>query len=279
MCRGEEGETEVEKGGKIVVGSQVSVRTRRRREERICAGGFGGVQVFESSPLSSSSVSSLTSLAIASCRHQLSSPTSHLTSMNNWLDRLSIHSGPGSNIPPGRPYSPAPAPASSRNSLQLPPRPQASRPSLQTRSTSLNLVSHNELPASARISRESSLKNQLSQSPTPDTIDPLQALSSILGVSLKEPNIAVNEVNDGESDVQEKPSQLVEDIDFGDLSLQDFIERNAPRHAHRDRKYSLPPVEECMSFSPVSNPANRLSPRRRKGTATLRRFAQIYCCT
>lgn len=166
--------------------------------------------------------------------------------MSTWLDRLSNNNTSSSGAPPSRPYSPTSTP-SSRNSLQIPSRSQQPvRPSLQTRSTSLNLVSSATLPASARVPRESSLKNQLAQSPTEDTVDPLEALGTILGVTLKEPEITIEAADEEEDDAISKPIVLTETIEFGSLSLQDFIEQNAPHHARRAHPYSLPSVDECM---------------------------------
>jgi len=167
--------------------------------------------------------------------------------MSTWLDRLSNNNASSGGAPPSRPYSPTSTP-SSRNSLQIPSRSQQPvRPSLQTRSTSLNLVSSATLPASARIPRESSLKNQLAQSPSEDTIDPLEALGTILGVTSKEPEITIEAAFDEDQDDAAKPTVLAETIDFGSLSLEDFIEQNAPHHARRAHTYSLPSVDECMS--------------------------------
>ena len=102
------------------------------------------------------------------------------------------------------------------------------------------------LPASARVPRESSLKNQLAQSPSEDTVDPLEALGTILGVSLKEPEVTIEAADEEAEDVLTKPNVLTESIEFGSLSLQDFIEQNAPHHARRAPTYSLPSVDECM---------------------------------
>lgn len=165
--------------------------------------------------------------------------------MSNWLDRLNPNQVP----PVSRSYSPAPA---SRNSLQLPSRPQQPiRPSLQARSTSLNLLSTTSLPAAARV--PSSLKHQLEQIPEVDVIDPLIALEGILGIPLKKPNVTVDAVDDEEEgdstvihDASTKPETLLHEIEFGSLSLQDFIEQNAPRHAHRALKYNAQSAAESM---------------------------------
>ena len=90
------------------------------------------------------------------------------------------------------------------------------------------------------------MKNQLAQSPSEDTVDPLAALGTILGVTLKEPEITVEAKDKDEEDTPVKPTELAENINFGSLSLEDFIEQNAPHHARRAHVYSLPSVEECM---------------------------------
>ena len=171
--------------------------------------------------------------------------------MSNWLDRLSISPAPGQSLPVNRPYSPAPVP---RNSLQLPSRPQQPvRPSLQTRSTSLNLLSFTALPPAARI--PSGLKHQLEQVPEVTAVDPLIALESILGISLKKPDVKIDAVDGHEedgtivtADARTKPKNLVDEIEFGNLSLQDFIDQNALRHARRATKSDVQSVAECMLF-------------------------------
>jgi len=92
------------------------------------------------------------------------------------------------------------------------------------------------------------LKNQLAQSPSEDTLDPLEALGTILGVTLKEPEVTVeaNDQGEEEQDTTVRPKELAQNINFGTLSLEDFIEQNAPHHARRAHTYSLPSVEECM---------------------------------
>jgi len=99
------------------------------------------------------------------------------------------------------------------------------------------------------------LKHQLEQIPEVDVIDPLAALESILGIPLKKPNITVDAVDDKEEgdltvihDASTKPETLLQQIEFGSLSLQDFIEQNAPRHAHRGLRHNAQSAAESMVF-------------------------------
>lgn len=57
--------------------------------------------------------------------------------------------------------------------------------------------------------------------------------------------VAVDDNEDSPKDVPVvKPDILAKDIDFGDLSLQGFIEQNAPRHARRAR-HATPALGDC----------------------------------
>ncbi|KAK3703867.1 Vacuolar protein sorting-associated protein 52 [Vermiconidia calcicola] len=113
---------------------------------------------------------------------------------------------------PNRSFSPAP-----RRSAQLGPSTLPRRPGLSPRTSSLSVGSlygsTESLPAAARIPNGSSLKHELGSSPTLDVPDPVEVLQSIIG-PLPGP--------EGADAVSNKPPALVEDIDFGELSLEDY---------------------------------------------------------
>ncbi|KAL1971935.1 hypothetical protein VTN31DRAFT_2023 [Thermomyces dupontii] len=133
-----------------------------------------------------------------------------------WLDRLSGHSSPSGTPPPNsRSYSPARRPA------RL-PRSQSLRSTLHPRSSSTSLLlspddSTTSLPGTARSSSNGTASRpaQSRQQPT-GVSDPLEVLNSIIGRKAPEKS--------AETTV-EKPAQLVESIDFGGLSLEQFALR------------------------------------------------------
>ena len=136
---------------------------------------------------------------------------------NMWLDRFSAHSTPAGTPPPqGRAYSPAP---------RRPTRPSA--PGLPPRSSSLTLLtpasSSSSLPSTARLPNGSARRPPNHGAP-PDVPDPVQVLESILGAPLRTRATA----SAGVSEERSKPEEVVQDIDFGGLSLQQFVEAKAP---------------------------------------------------
>ena len=137
--------------------------------------------------------------------------------MSLWLNRFTDQATsrePTPSATPNRISSPAP-----RRSIQLGPSTSLPRrPGIQPRTSSLSVTSlagsAESLPATARIPNGTSLKGQLAGSA--DVPDPLDVLASILGP------ISSNGTADGVEDYVE----IADDIDFGDLSLEDFV--NAP---------------------------------------------------
>jgi len=130
-----------------------------------------------------------------------------------WLDRFSVQSSPSGSPPPqGRPYSPAPRRGPYNSTTpSLPPRP-----GINPRSSSLSLISsasETSLPATTRQSNGSTLRNELRQ--PADIPDPLDVLQNIMGKASRKRRM------DG-SLVDWKPSDIIEDIDFGSLSLEGF---------------------------------------------------------
>ncbi|THC99383.1 hypothetical protein EYZ11_001107 [Aspergillus tanneri] len=139
-----------------------------------------------------------------------------------WLDRISGHSTPSSLPTDSRSNSPLPR----RTSSRLSPYSQSARASSSRQGSSLSvLVSPNSSSTSLPTTRgDGSALKQASARPRPsDVADPLEVLSGILGKQREEALQA------------EKPMQLVPDIDFGGLSLEEFVAAEAePRPVGSD---------------------------------------------
>ena len=132
-----------------------------------------------------------------------------------WLERFSGQSGPSTAASsPGR-SSPAP-----RRSIQLGPSTLPRRPGLSPRTSSLSVASlynsTESLPSSAKVPNGSGLKNELSGSAAADVPDPVEVLESILGP------LQQGEKENGTYVANERPTELLEDIDFSGLSLEEF---------------------------------------------------------
>lgn len=142
----------------------------------------------------------------------------------NWLDRFSGYSTPSGSPPPhNRSYSPAPK---RPTHLGAPPA-LPTRPSYSPRSSSLSLglssnASTTSLPGTSRLPNGSALRQEISAQTPPNVADPLTVLAGILGDRENGINLSGAGVESGKTG---KPAHLVEDIEFGDLSLQDFIEQ------------------------------------------------------
>ncbi|KAF1996644.1 Vps52-domain-containing protein [Amniculicola lignicola CBS 123094] len=160
------------------------------------------------------------------------------------LDRLSAHPTPSGTPPPRRDsYSPAP-----RRPYQAPgPGPLPPRPGLNPRSSSLSLVSPNSsytsLPGTNRIPNGGNRRRQGPGGMPPNIPDPLQVLEAILGGPPRKPG---GSGEDAEESVPQKPAEVVEDIDFGGLSLREFAAADTPRIRHSSpvHTYSAQSVEE-----------------------------------
>ncbi|MCJ1471258.1 hypothetical protein MMC07_009906 [Pseudocyphellaria aurata] len=135
-----------------------------------------------------------------------------------WLDRFSGNNTPSGSPPPSqnRSYSPAP-----RRSGHLAPGTSV-RPSQNSRSSSSQLgVKSNASTTSlnsAKVTHGSTLKQQIT--PPADVADPLKVLAAVVGKSLP-PEGLNNGGAHGDVEFQ-KPSHLVEDIEFNGLSLKEF---------------------------------------------------------
>jgi hypothetical protein len=166
------------------------------------------------------------------------------------LDRLSSYSTPSGTPPPRRDsYSPAP-----RRGYPSGPGLLPLRPGLVPRASSLSLISPGasttSLSSTARQPNGAPRRRPTGGAPHHGP-DPIQVLASIMGGLPRKPL-----VSSGERDqtVPQKPEAVVEDIDFGGLSLQDFAAQ-APLDHRRTTSvhtYSAQSVEECMC-SPLTS--------------------------
>ena len=166
-----------------------------------------------------------------------------------WLDRLSGNSTPSGSPPShGRSFSPAP-----RRSSHLAPG-AASRPGFSPRSSSLNVPKFNASTTSlnsSRVVNGSGLKQEIT--PPTDVIDPLKALEEILGKALRQ---QLGEKNDTESDLFEKPAQIIEDIQFNGLGLQEFLQDGDSERVNGVLAYDDTQMsEECEYVSSHQDPA------------------------
>ena len=162
-----------------------------------------------------------------------------------WLDRFSGHSTPSQSPPPpqNRPVSPAPP----RRPNQLGPGlPQ--RPAYGPRTSSLNLGSRPNISTtsvnSQKLPNGSTLKHQVT--PPADFPDPLEVLEKVLGRKLQLDNKA-DGIPNGCS-VPEKPPELLKEVDFGGLSLEDFahsMDLVESEQAEVDTRMTAQTVEEC----------------------------------
>lgn len=141
-----------------------------------------------------------------------------------WLDRFSGHSTPSGTPPYNRSYSPSPR----NRPTHLSPGNLPTRPGFSPRSSSLSLAltpndSTASLPGTLR-SNGSTLKQARSRSPPQDVADPLEVLNGVIGKTGKDEG--VQELIEKQS-APEKPDQLVESIDFGNLSLEGFLQSSS----------------------------------------------------
>ncbi|XHF97991.1 hypothetical protein AWENTII_001564 [Aspergillus wentii] len=133
-----------------------------------------------------------------------------------WLDRISGHSTPSGTPLDNRSYSPSP-----RRSSHLSPGPQNTRPGSGRQGSSLSILltpsdSSTSLSATAR---GSGLKPSAARSRPSDVVDPLEVLNGIIGKHK-------GGTSDADAPIQAaevKPTRLVETIEFGNLSLEEFV--------------------------------------------------------
>lgn len=147
-----------------------------------------------------------------------------------WLDRISGHSTPAGPQPDSRSNSPLPRRSSSRLSpyAQQNSRPGPSRPASFLSVLLTPSDSTSSLPATARGDGSAFKQNAVGGRPS-DVADPLEVLNGILGKQRTE-----NRNSDASlrPEADTKPAQLVEDIDFEGLSLEEFVaKQDQPRRA------------------------------------------------
>ncbi|WEW58362.1 Vacuolar protein sorting-associated protein 52 [Emydomyces testavorans] len=144
-----------------------------------------------------------------------------------WLDRFSGHSGvSGTSMPFHRQASPLPRPP------QLNASNQSSRPPFSARSSSLSLASvanasSSSLPGTVRQTNAPALRTNLTKDANVD--DPLAVLQGLIGKYRSSDGSGDLRYS---ADVLEKPEHFANSIDFGQLSLEDFVKR-------KDEKPSL----------------------------------------
>ncbi|EAW08322.1 putative GARP complex subunit (Sac2) [Aspergillus clavatus NRRL 1] len=139
-----------------------------------------------------------------------------------WLDRISGHS-----IPSGAPFdSRSNSPAPRRSPSYLSPAPSSHRPGPNRQGSSLSLLltpsdSTTSLSATAREGNGSVLKQGAAARSRPsDVADPLEVLQSIIGK--QKGGTLETAAATSVSPQSGKPPTLVESIDFGGLSLEEF---------------------------------------------------------
>lgn len=152
-----------------------------------------------------------------------------------WLDRFTGPSTatPTGSLTPSRPYSPAP----SRKNSSLAPQRLGLGLSGPARSSSSSLdlsanTSTTSLVQPPRITNGSSLRFE--QRPPADVEDPLKVLRHILGQT--------GPGSDGSNIKHEKPRPA--DIDFGGLSLEEFLLQEPPQQTKPANKLSEPSAAE-----------------------------------
>ncbi|KAI4130252.1 MAG: hypothetical protein LQ347_003456 [Umbilicaria vellea] len=158
-----------------------------------------------------------------------------------WLDRFSGHSTPSGSPPPHqhRSYSPGP-----RRPTHLAARP-AQRPGFSPRTSSLSVAvnanaSTTSLASTSRLTNGSALKQQIT--PPPNVADPLDVLEKLVGSSLHRKSDYNGHSDDGT--IVNKPTSLVEVIEFDGLSLHDFAQAEADEAGDVEEQYTVQPVEE-----------------------------------
>ncbi|KAI9671680.1 MAG: hypothetical protein M1831_003208 [Alyxoria varia] len=162
------------------------------------------------------------------------------TERGTWLERLSAQSTP----------APSPPPSHARTHSPLPRRSfQATRPGLPSRTTSLTSLatsSSGNLGNTTRSSNTSGLKNQINASPPAEVEDPLAVLGRLIGADAS---------NHDRADITEYVTRplhddapgAVEGVDFGSLTLEEFVERNSDTstpHSNNAPSHSDRSIEE-----------------------------------
>lgn len=137
-----------------------------------------------------------------------------------WLDRLSGHSTPSGAPFDSRGSSPAP-----RRSAHLSPVPQNNRLGSNRQGSSLSILL---TPSDSQTSLPALARDAPSRKRPSDVVDPLDVLKGIIGKQQGE-NAGGSKTLGAET----KPTQLVGEIDFGGLSLEEFASKEDTRGSGR----------------------------------------------
>ena len=172
-----------------------------------------------------------------------------------WLDRLSGNNSSSAStpLPQNRSYSPGP-----RRPTYLGPG-AAARPSFSQRSSSLYLGSKSNLSTTSinsnRAPNGSALKNEIIA--PGEFPDPLKILAEVVGHPLPDQPVGGN-ANYGDEEV-DRPSILVEDINFDGLSLNEFSQVDLSNREDEEQSlaFSAQTAEECEYVCPFA--AKRVS--------------------
>ena len=147
-----------------------------------------------------------------------------------WLDRMSGHSTPSGPQIDSRSNSPLPRRSTSRlspyaqNSRPQPSRPGSSLSNLLTPSDSTTSLS------ATQRADDTTVKQFPAKARPSNVADPLDVLNDIIGK--RKEKLAEAESPVPSSTLEIKPSQLVAEIDFGGLSLEEFVTKpDEPRRA------------------------------------------------
>ncbi|OJD15519.1 hypothetical protein AJ78_04215 [Emergomyces pasteurianus Ep9510] len=159
-----------------------------------------------------------------------------------WLDRFSAHpSASGASTPSIRGYSPARRP---QHQQHLSAAAQPNRPTFSPRSSSLSLslaTTPNASTTSLHRQNSSKLDQQHVGSASASTIvDPLEVLYNIIGKHSKEGGAETSTdsaVQAAAGAVDQKPECLVEDIDFGELSLEEFVQQQQQKKKKKLKRH------------------------------------------
>ncbi|KAL5339358.1 Sac2 family-domain-containing protein [Aspergillus crustosus] len=142
-----------------------------------------------------------------------------------WLDRIA-----GNSTPPGPQFDRSNSPLPPRSSSRLSPNHQNNRPGLSRPGSSLSALlspnaSSTSLPTIARVPEEPTLKQNATTRTRPSGVaDPLEVLNGII----KKQNGDTKADSSAQDSTSAKPTHLVEDIDFGGLSLEDYVQKSEP---------------------------------------------------
>ncbi|KAL4866297.1 hypothetical protein BDV12DRAFT_210639 [Aspergillus spectabilis] len=142
-----------------------------------------------------------------------------------WLDRIASHSTPS-----GPQFDRSSSPIPPRSSSRLSPHLQSSRPGLSRPGSSLSALlspnaSSTSLPTISRVPEEPTLKqNATAGTRSSEVADPLEVLNGIMKKQNGEPRID----SSAQESTSVKPTQLVEDIDFAGLSLEEYVRKPEP---------------------------------------------------